>query len=68
MPQTVTIDIINDKAIKLIEDLELLKLIRVHKNEAPKTMNYIERYKGAMSKQSLPEVDSQLQELRNSWE
>ncbi len=68
MAQTIVVDIINEKAMKLLQDLELLKLIRVHKKDDPKTVNYIKRYKGAMSKQPLPDVDSQLQELRNSWE
>ncbi len=34
MIQTVTIDIINDKAFKLLEDLKLLQLIHLHKDEA----------------------------------
>ena len=33
--QTIIIDIINDKAVKLLQDLELLQLIRMHK-EKPK--------------------------------
>jgi hypothetical protein len=31
--QTVTIDIINSKALKLLQDLELLKLIRLRKEK-----------------------------------
>jgi len=68
--QTVTIDIINDKAIKLLQDLELLKLIRVRKNKTqqPEAVNWIAKYKGAMQKQPLNEVDKQLNNLRSSWE
>ena len=32
MIQTVTIDIINEKALKLLQDLELLQLIRMRKD------------------------------------
>ena len=36
--QTLTIDIINNKAVRLLQDLELLQLIRVRKdNQAPAT-------------------------------
>ena len=68
--QTLTIDIINDKAIKLIQDMELLKLIRVRdeKPQQEKAINWAAKYKGAMQKQSLNEVDDQLNDLRSSWE
>ena len=68
--QTLTIDIINDKAIKLIQDMELLKLIRV-RDEKPQqevAINWAAKYKGAMQKQSLNEVNDQLNDLRSSWE
>jgi len=68
--QTLTIDIINDKAVKLIQDMELLKLIRVRKekNRQEGAINWVAKYKGAMQKQSLNEVDDQLNDLRSSWE
>jgi hypothetical protein len=68
--QTLTIDIINDKAVKLIQDMELLKLIRVRKGKAQKEemINWASKYKGAMQKQPLNEVGDQLNDLRSSWE
>lgn len=67
--RTITIDIINEKAIKLLQDLELLKLIRLRKEKTqPTAANWAERYKGAMSKQPLTDIDNQLNELRNGWE
>jgi hypothetical protein len=69
MIRTVTIDIINEKALKLLQDLELLQLIRMRKEKAPPaSVNWAERYKGAMSKQPISDVDNQLNELRNGWE
>ncbi|MBK8702634.1 MAG: hypothetical protein IPN33_02800 [Saprospiraceae bacterium] len=69
MIQTITIDIINEKAIRLLEDLELLQLIRLHRDHAESIdANLAARYKGAMSKQPLDEVDEQLNDLRNGWE
>jgi len=68
--RTVTIDIINDKAIKLLQDLELLQLIRVRreKQQPGSDTNWKTKYKGAMQKQSLIEIDNQLKDLRNAWE
>lgn len=64
---TITIDILNDKALDLLRDLESLKIIRLpkEKNES-KDMpaNLIAKYKGSMSKQPLIEVDKQLNDLR----
>jgi hypothetical protein len=70
MIQNLTIDIIKEKAVKLIQDMELLKLIRIRKEKAyqEKTLNRAAKYKGAMQKQQLNEVDDQLNELRKSWE
>jgi hypothetical protein len=68
--QTITIDIINNKAIRLLEDLELLQLIRVRKEKTPPAaeINFAAKYKGAMTKQPLTDIDSQLNQLRNEWE
>ena len=68
MIQTVTIDIINSKALKLLQDLELMQLIRLHKEKVQSSVSWADRYKGAMSKQPLAEIDNQLNELRNGWE
>ena len=68
MIQSITIDIINDKAIKLLQDLELLQLIRMRKEKTPSSINWAERYNGAMSRQSLNNIDIQLNELRIEWE
>jgi hypothetical protein len=68
MIQTITIDIINDKAIKLLQELELLQLIRMRKEKTPSSINWEARYKGAMTKQPLSDIDNQLNELRNEWE
>ena len=68
--QTVTVDILNNKAVKLLQELENLKLIRMRREKLQLTTsdNSASKYKGAMKKQSLKEVNSQLKELRNEWE
>ena len=68
--QTITIDILNNKAMKLLQDLELLQLIRVRKEktQAVDEINWLTKYKGAMTKQPLPDINNQLNELREGWE
>jgi len=68
--QTLIIDIINDKALKLIQDMELLNLIRVRKGKVQQeeAINWTAKYKGAMQKQPLNEIDDQINDLRSSWE
>jgi hypothetical protein len=67
--QTITIDVINNKAIRLLQDLELLQLIRMHKEKLQSTTtNWATKYKGAMTKQPITDIDNQLNELRNGWE
>jgi hypothetical protein len=71
MARTITVDIINEKAMNLLRDLESLKLIRLHYEEKEvQTLANAEsiRFKGAMTKQSINDVNQQLKELRNDWE
>jgi len=68
MIQTVTIDIINDKALKLLQDLELLQLIRLHKEKKTEVIDQVSKYKGAMTKQPLKDIEKQLFDLRDEWE
>jgi hypothetical protein len=70
MSQTVTIDIIDDKALNLLVDLERQKLIRFHRqtNRLPDNKSNLHRFKGTMTKQSLQDIDEQLSEMRSEWE
>ena len=69
--RTVTLDILDDNAINLLKDLELLKVIRIQDNkEGLETLpvNLAAKYSGTMSKQSPEEIDKQLNDLRNEWD
>jgi hypothetical protein len=70
MIQTITVDIINEKALRLLQDMELMQLIRLRKkNLHPKNAdNLAVKYKGTMQKQSIEEIDNQTNSLRSSWE
>lgn len=68
--RTITIDIINEKALSLLRGLEGLKLIRLRKDGAGKKTTATDwtKYKGAMSKQHKSEIGQQLNELRSEWD
>jgi hypothetical protein len=59
MIQTITIEILNDKTISRLKDMEHLKLIRLQTENVPpkNSTNWAYKYKGAMQKQSLIEID-----------
>jgi len=67
--QTINIQILNKKAIKILQELELKDLIKIRKNEKKASKaDRIRSYKGAMHKQSTIEIENQLNELRKDWE
>jgi hypothetical protein len=64
-----SIEILNDKAIKLLQYLEELQLIRLEKkqpleNNAPKPQSFI----GIISQDEADDLRRQLSEMRNEWE
>lgn len=68
--QSITVDLVNANALKLLQDLELMDLIRLH-DEKPLPVDSVDwesKYKGAMTRQPLTEINSQLDELRGEWE
>ena len=65
--QKVTVEILNNDVLKLLQDLEQLQLIRVQK-PVELTHNWPANLKGAMTKQAISEIDKQLIDLRNEWE
>ena len=61
---TVTIQLTNQKAYKLLEDMEELNLIHILK-DTPKISSLRGKIKSRMSNE---EIDSQLNEIRKEWQ
>jgi hypothetical protein len=66
--QTVTIEIKNEKVLRLLRELESLQLIRFRPEPTPARVDWVGKYKGAMAKQPFDQVEAQLNELRAGWE
>ena len=64
-----TIEILNEKALKLLISLEEMYLIRLIKSPLPdvKTPNK-KSFGGRISKKTAQDLNSQLKEMRNEWE
>ena len=66
--KTITLDILDNKAINLLKDLESLNIIRLHNAEEAYTDHpkSVKDLKGMMTKQSPEEIDRQLNDLRTN--
>jgi hypothetical protein len=67
--KTVTVDILDDKAINLLKDLEGLRVIKLHEEDRRKQLvKSVKDLKGQMTRQSVEEINKQLNDLRNEWD
>ncbi|MFD1628592.1 hypothetical protein [Pseudopedobacter beijingensis] len=62
---TLTIELTNEKALKLLQHLEDLQLIRVVKKESAKLSDLRKKIKTPMGKEA---IDEQLEIIRNQWQ
>lgn len=67
--ETVTVEIKNSKAMKLLKDLENLDMIRIHQS-AQKTeiKDKASKYRGSISAESADRLLKHVKEMRNEWE
>jgi hypothetical protein len=64
-----TIEINDNKALKLIEDLESLKLIRVLRGKAKTNKKKLsERLAGSISPSQAKDWNKELEKMRGEWE
>jgi hypothetical protein len=68
MNYSLTIEIVDKNAVILLQGMERMNLIKIFKKSPVEEINWIKQYKGAMSPQSVEDIDQQLNELRNAWE
>ena len=64
MMTTLTIELTNERALKLLKDLEDLNIIRVIKKDSPKLSGLRKKLKTPMDSLA---IDTQLDEIRDLW-
>lgn len=68
MIKTVTLDIINEKALLLLHNLEDLNLVKLHQvEESNADASWFQSFKGSITKQTPEQIEQQFQSLRNEW-
>ena len=67
--QTVTVELTNINALRLLKDLELANIIRVLDNEKKKEkVSVSASLRGAISKERAKELNDQIDQMRSEWE
>jgi len=68
--ETLTIKVNNDKALKLLEDLEALNLIQIMKKSVSKQKKLSEKFAGSLhlSNEQYDEFQQYLDQTRKEWE
>lgn len=68
--KTVTLDILNEKALNLLKDLELLNLIKFRKEKkevAPSKIKLSDKYRGIISKEQGQDLKLHIKQMRSEW-
>lgn len=67
--KTVTVELRNNNALRLLKDLELANIIRVLDKDKKKQKSKLsESLRGSISKKRAKELNEQLNQMRNEWE
>ncbi len=66
--RTVTVELRNKNALRLLKDLELANIIRVlDKDIKAEKTKLSSKLRGAISKERAQELNEQLNQMRNEW-
>lgn len=65
---TIQIELMHSKALQLLQDLEAMHIIKMHKVvEQPKKQKLSEQYRGMLSKEEGIELNCHIDQMRNEW-
>jgi len=66
---TISVELINDRALQLLRDLEAMHIIRLHETPAekiPKT-KLSDKYRGILSKEDGLSLQEHVNQMRSEW-
>lgn len=66
--QTVLIELLNEKALKLLKELEELRLIKVIANKRKSTQSLSDRFAGKLSDTAAESLHQHIKKSREEWE
>ena len=65
--ETIVVQITNDKALKLLQELEELNLIKLLKKNADTSQKLSEKYAGKLSSATVEKLQQHIKQSRNEW-
>ncbi len=65
--ETLHIQITNEKAMGLLNELEELHIIKIIKDDTHSKTKLSDKYKGIISKENGVSLDNHIQQMRNEW-
>lgn len=66
--KTVTVELRNNNALRLLKDLELANIIRLINEVKKEKTKLSTRLRGAITKERAEELNDQLNQMRNEWD
>lgn len=66
--ETIVVQLTNNKALKLLEELEELHLIKLLKRNADTSQKLSEKYAGKLSADTVKKLQEHLQQSRKEWD
>jgi len=64
---TVTIELINNKAMQLLRDLEAMHIIKLREPEQKASIRLSDKYRGVLSKEDGIDLNKHIDQMRNEW-
>ncbi|MDQ6609292.1 MAG: hypothetical protein M3Y85_05675 [Bacteroidota bacterium] len=65
--ETIIVQITNNKALKLLQELEELNLIKLLKNKTDTSQKLSEKYAGKLSDATVDKLQQHLKQSRDEW-
>ena len=61
------VELINNKALQLLQDLEAKQIIKLHKSDNPTKNKLSDKYRGILSKEQGKDLNRHINQMRNEW-
>jgi len=64
---TIKIDLIHSRALQLLQELEALHIIKLHKPNEDAKVKLSEKYRGILSKEEGKDLNEHIDQMRSEW-
>lgn len=64
---TIQIELLHNRALQLLQDLEALHIIKMHKPKENTKTKLSEKYKGILSKEDGIDLNNHIDQMRSEW-